>query len=206
VDSVVRKSGLKGNGEKGELGEIESMSKKKKLTQAQCKARARRLKLVLTDNDGVLTDTGVYYSETGESLKRFSIRDGMGVELLRRAGVETAIITSETSPSVQRRAEKLKMPFLYLGVKNKREHLEIILRDTNLTVDQIAYIGDDVNDLDIIAEINRHGLTACPGDAMPVVQKVVHYRCRNKGGRGAFRDLAEWILQLRNASNTDWKG
>ncbi len=167
------------------------------LTQTQLRQRARKLKLILTDNDGVLTDTGVYYSETGEAFKRFSIRDGMGVELLRNDGIETAIITSETSPSVKRRAEKLQMPRIYLGIKDKRAHLETILRENGLSPDQLGYIGDDVNDVQIIEEIRKSGLTAAPADAMPAVASLVHYLCQKNAGHGAFRDFAEWILQLR---------
>jgi len=168
-----------------------------RLPAAKLRERAAALKLVLTDNDGVLTDTGVYYSEAGEALKRFSIRDGMGVELLRKAGIETAIITSEVSPSVRRRAEKLQMPRTYLGIKDKRGYLETILRENNLAVHQLGYIGDDVNDLEIIEAIRGAGLTAAPADAMPAIARSVHYVCRANAGHGAFRDFAEWILQLR---------
>jgi 3-deoxy-D-manno-octulosonate 8-phosphate phosphatase (KDO 8-P phosphatase) len=171
----------------------------KPLSKKEIQKRARAIKLILTDNDGVLTDTGVYYSDRGEAFKRFSIRDGMGVERLRDAGIETAIITGETSMSVQKRSEKLKMPYLYLGVKNKRAKLDEILRETGLTTAQLGYIGDDVNDLEIIAEIKKAGLTACPNDAMPVVQKAVHYKAKANGGNGAFRDFAEWILAHRMA-------
>ena len=167
------------------------------LTLAQLKRRARKLKLILTDNDGVLTDTGVYYSENGEVMKRFSIRDGMGVELLRDHGIETAIITCEMSPSVQKRAEKLKMPKIYLGVKDKCAELESILNDRNLLIDQAGYIGDDINDVQIIQAIGKGGLTAAPADAMPIAAAAVHYRCKMSGGNGAFRDFADWIIKLR---------
>jgi 3-deoxy-D-manno-octulosonate 8-phosphate phosphatase (KDO 8-P phosphatase) len=171
--------------------------RKKKLTLNELRKRARRLKLVLTDSDGVLTDAGVYYSENGEAFKRFSIRDGMGVERLRIAGIESAIITGEKSESVRRRAEKLQMPRVYLGVKDKRQMLESILEETGLTVAQIGYIGDDVNDLGILDAVANGGLTAAPSDAMPVVLEMVHYRCGLPGGHGAFRDFAEWILRRR---------
>lgn len=171
----------------------------KKLTKPEFILRAKRLKLVLTDNDGVLTDTGVYYSERGEEMKRFSIRDGMGVERLRNAGIETVIITGETSGSVARRAEKLQMLLPYLGVKDKRAKLEEILRDTGLSPEELGYIGDDINDLGIIHAIAPSGLTAAPADAMKVVQADVHYICTERAGYGAFRDFAEWILTLRTA-------
>lgn len=159
--------------------------------------RASRLKLVLTDCDGVLTDAGVYYSAEGEALKRFNLRDGMGVELLRRDGVETGIITRENSAIVARRAEKLRLQHLYLGIQDKRSHLEEILKRSDTTPDQLGYIGDDVNDLEIIQAIAPFGLTACPADALSAVAAEVHYHCAAPGGHGAFRDFAEWILALR---------
>ncbi len=171
--------------------------KSRPLTMRELRRRAAAIRLVLTDNDGVLTDTGVYYGPTGEVFKRFSIRDGMAVRLLRSAGVETAIITGETSPSIRRRAEKLRMRFLYLGIDDKRLHLENILASTHLAAHQIAFIGDDVNDLGIIEAIRAEGLTGAPSDAMPTVARAVHYHCTTPGGRGAFREFADWILALR---------
>lgn len=171
--------------------------KSRPLTLKELRRRAADVRLVLTDNDGVLTDTGVYYGLTGEVFKRFSIRDGMGVRLLRSAGVETAIITGETSPSIRRRAEKLRMRFLYLGIDDKRLHLANILASTHLSARQIAFIGDDVNDLGIIEAVHAEGLTGAPSDAMPSVARAVHYHCATPGGRGAFREFADWILALR---------
>jgi 3-deoxy-D-manno-octulosonate 8-phosphate phosphatase (KDO 8-P phosphatase) len=169
-----------------------------KLNQYELRKRAGRIKLLLTDNDGVLTDAGVYYSGTGEELKRFSIRDGMGVERLRINGIKTAIITGENSESVLRRGEKLLLQHVYLGVRDKYSHLKTILAETGITINQLAYIGDDVLDLEIMREIGIHGLTAAPSDAMPEIRDLVHYRCVLPGGHGAFREFAEWILGLRN--------
>ncbi len=170
------------------------------LALRELRKRASALKLVLTDNDGVLTDTGVYYGPTGEVFKRFSIRDGMAVRLLRSAGIETAIITGETSPSIRRRAEKLRMKFLYLGIDDKKLHLENILSSTRLAKHQIAFIGDDVNDLGIIEAIRPEGLTGAPSDAMPAVAKAVHYICGTPGGMGAFREFADWLIALRSTA------
>jgi len=157
--------------------------------------KAKKIKLLLTDNDGVLTDNGVYYGENGEVLKRFSIRDGMGVERLKKlCGVETGIITGETSPSVRKRAEKLAITELYLGIKDKAALLNDIVWRKNINPDEIAFIGDDVNDLLIMEKI---GLSACPGDAMPQVVKQVDYICNNKGGNGAFREFAEFIIAAK---------
>ncbi|HMK38044.1 MAG TPA: 3-deoxy-D-manno-octulosonate 8-phosphate phosphatase [Bacteroidota bacterium] len=167
------------------------------LSGRELKARAASVCLLLTDNDGVLTDTGVYYGPTGEVFKRFSIRDGMAVRLLRREGIETAIITGENSPSIRRRAEKLKMKFLYLGIDDKRLHLKNILSSTHLAPNQIAFIGDDVNDLGIIEAVRAEGLTGAPADAMPPVARAVHYLCATPGGRGAFREFADWLIALR---------
>ena len=165
------------------------------MNQDQDKERALKIRLVLTDVDGVLTDNGVYYGENGEMLKRFSIRDGMGVERLRKqCGIETGIVTGELSPSVARRAEKLQITQLHLGVKDTAGKLEEIVAKAGLGWEAIAFIGDDVNDLDVL---KRVGLSACPGDAMEAVSRIVHYRCRERGGFGAFREFAEWIIALR---------
>ena len=161
-------------------------------------ARAKKIKLVLTDNDGVLTDTGVYYSDAGEIMKRFSIRDGMGVERLRAIGIETGIITGELSGSVRTRADKLLIKHLYLGITDKAKKLDDILVETGLNRDEIAYIGDDYNDLEAINAITPFGLTAAPQDAMPKVIAAVTYHCKIKGGQGAFRDFAEWIIAHRS--------
>jgi 3-deoxy-D-manno-octulosonate 8-phosphate phosphatase (KDO 8-P phosphatase) len=106
-------------------------------------------------------------------------------------------MTGELSGSVRTRAEKLQMQHLYLGVTDKVQRLETVLRDTGTTLDQLAYIGDDVNDRGIIELLTEHGLTAAPGDALPVIAKIVHYRCAALGGHGAFREFADWILRHR---------
>ncbi len=158
-------------------------------------SRARRVKLVLADCDGVLTDGGVYYSERGEEMKRFNIRDGMGVERLRKlAGIETGIITGEDSPSVLRRAEKLLIEECHLESKDKAATVRAILDRRNLTVDELAYIGDDVNDLPAFA---LAGLTACPSNADESVKSAAHVILERAGGHGAFRELAEIILRAR---------
>jgi 3-deoxy-D-manno-octulosonate 8-phosphate phosphatase (KDO 8-P phosphatase) len=162
--------------------------------------RARRVRLLVTDCDGVLTDGSVYYSDRGEAMRRFSVRDGMGVERLCEAGISTAILTRERSEAVVRRAQKLGLPHLFLGVHDKGAHLPVLLRETGLGVEQLAYIGDDVNDLGLIDVLSLHGLTAAPADAMPDVRRAVHYHCACGGGRGAFREFAEWILRLRDGS------
>jgi 3-deoxy-D-manno-octulosonate 8-phosphate phosphatase (KDO 8-P phosphatase) len=168
-----------------------------KLDTNEIVKRAKRIKLVLTDNDGVWTDTGVYYSDAGEIMKRFSIRDGMGVERLREYGVETGIVTGEFSGSLKKRAEKLQIKKLYLGIKDKAKKLDEILAETGLQPDEIAFIGDDYNDLEVLTIVNQSGLTAAPFDAMPKIIDTVIYHCKMNGGHGAFRDFAEWIIANR---------
>ncbi|HVZ33734.1 MAG TPA: hypothetical protein VG963_14985, partial [Polyangiaceae bacterium] len=126
--------------------------------------RARKLRLVVTDVDGVLTDGGVYYGAHGEELKRFSLRDGMGVERLRAEGIETIFLTRETSPIVQARAAKLRVP-VYGGVRDKRAHFPILLAEAALEADAVAYIGDDINDLELLELVSAQGLSGAPADA-----------------------------------------
>jgi len=157
-----------------------------------------RIKLLLTDCDGVLTDGGVYYGETGEEFKKFDIRDGMGVERLRNfAGVTTGIITGELSPSVIKRAEKLKITELHLGVKDKPAVFKEILSRLNLQPEEVAYIGDDTNDLEVM---KLAGITACPADAISFVKDVVNIVCEAKGGQGSFRELAELIIACHHTA------
>jgi 3-deoxy-D-manno-octulosonate 8-phosphate phosphatase (KDO 8-P phosphatase) len=155
-------------------------------------SKIKNIKLLLSDSDGVLTDGGVYYSPNGEELKKFSIRDGMGVSRLRDlVQVETGIITGENSLPVQHRAEKLNIKELHLGVQDKLAILHKILDRQQLSKENIAYVGDDSNDIEIIKEA---GLSACPADAMYFIKDKVDYICQNKGGEGAFREFAELII------------
>ena len=167
--------------------------------------KAVQIKLLVTDVDGVLTDNGVYYSPDGELMKKFSIRDGMGVERLRNlCGIETGFITGEKSPSVIQRAQKLGIKEVNVYIKDKAKCMLEIMQRNNLQPNEIAYIGDDVNDLDAM---KMAGLSACPQDAMDQVKNMVDYTCENKGGQGAFRELAEFLissrLEHRESSQTD---
>ena len=165
------------------------------LTNNNFTEKAEKIKLLLTDCDGVLTDTGVYYSPQGEELKRFSLRDGMGVERLRKlVNVETGIITGEYSNIVSRRAAKLGITELHLGIKNKLDTFRSILKRKDLSESEVAYIGDDTNDLDIIS---LAGLSACPSDATNFAKESVDIIVESKGGFGAFRDFAEIIIEAK---------
>jgi 3-deoxy-D-manno-octulosonate 8-phosphate phosphatase (KDO 8-P phosphatase) len=170
------------------------------VTDEELGERARAIRLLLTDSDGVLTDTGVYYSDKGEELKRFSIRDGMGVERLRKfAGVEVGIVTGENSGPVARRAEKLQITELHLGIKDKMAVLHDVARRYTLDLNEIAYIGDDTNDIDVMRAV---GLSACPADAVSLAQEVATYTCPSRGGYGAFRDFAELIIAAKQSTTT----
>ena len=154
--------------------------------------KASTIKLVISDVDGVLTDTGVYYDENGDSMRRFSVRDGMGIERLRvLADVETILLSGEDSPSIKKRAEKLGITEYHLGIKDKAPVVRAIIKGRGLLPIEVAYIGDDLNDLDAMAEV---GLKVCPADAYEAVTGCCDYVCSNKGGFGAFREFAELII------------
>lgn len=164
-------------------------------------ARATCVRVLVTDCDGVLTNGGVYYSDEGGQMRRFSVRDGMGVERLREAGIATAIISGERSANVRKRAENLDITALYLGVRRKADLLERILDQGHYGPDEVAAIGDDVDDLGFLERVGEAGLTAAPADAAPAVLRVVHYWTSRRGGHGAFREFAEWILSMRSGDS-----
>ena len=153
--------------------------------------KLQHIKLLLTDCDGVLTDAGVYYGENGEVLKKFNIRDGMGVERLRNRQIATGIITGELSPSVRKRAEKLKITELHMGIKDKLAVLQQILVNRNILPEQIAYIGDDVNDLAVMKAV---GLAVCPSSAVNAVKSECHIILSRKGGDACVREFIDQYL------------
>jgi 3-deoxy-D-manno-octulosonate 8-phosphate phosphatase (KDO 8-P phosphatase) len=157
--------------------------------------RLRKVRAVVLDVDGVLTDGGMYYGLEGEELKKFNSRDGMGVRLLRDAGIEVAIITGENSQAVARRAEKLKIGEVHLGIEEKLPVLQDFASRKGLDASEIAYMGDDVNDLPCLGWV---GLPASPSDAMPPVLSVAHLITERRGGEGAVRELADQILSSRS--------
>jgi YrbI family 3-deoxy-D-manno-octulosonate 8-phosphate phosphatase len=166
-----------------------------RLSGPQLRARAAAIELVVSDVDGVLTDAGVYYSADGEALKRFSMRDGMGVELLRNSGIRTALLTREESSIVTRRAQKLNIESVWLGERDKREALPRLVRTLGYPLHAVAYIGDDVNDLGALSFVAEAGLAVCPADAVPSVARAVHFVTAARGGYGAFRELCDLILE-----------
>ena len=171
---------------------------KKKLSKKQILKKASKIKFVITDVDGVLTDTGVYYSTKGEELKRYSIRDGMGVERLKKLlNIDTGIMTKETTEIVTSRAKKLNIEELYLGVQEKGITFNEILEKKNLKAEEVAYIGDDTIDVEIM---KKSGLSACPNDATKFAKEVADIIVESSGGNGAFRDFVELIIEAQQRS------
>ena len=158
------------------------------------------IKLFLTDVDGCLTDGGMYYSAEGEAMKRFCVYDGMGMVLLRQAGIPCGILTSEQSPVVKARAEKLHLDFLYLGVGSKDrpgsltklEAARRICENLGISFDEVCYVGDDVNDIDLLSAV---GMPCCPPNARPEVKAIPNIRIlQTPGGQGAIREICDILL------------
>jgi YrbI family 3-deoxy-D-manno-octulosonate 8-phosphate phosphatase len=156
----------------------------------------KRVRLLATDVDGVLTDAGMYYAESGDEFKKFNTRDGMGIKLLQRAGLITALITMEETKLVARRAEKLAIPEVRQGAQDKLAALREMVARHGMTLKEVAYIGDDVNDLEALGAV---GFSASPADGLPAVRKTVDYVCRKKGGEGAVREVADLILEAKGS-------
>jgi 3-deoxy-D-manno-octulosonate 8-phosphate phosphatase (KDO 8-P phosphatase) len=148
-------------------------------------------KLVATDIDGVWTDGGMYYSESGEESKRFNTYDSAGVVFCRSLGIPVAILTGEQSRAVQRRAEKLKITYCFTGLTDKLGTLQTICRDLGVTLDEVAYIGDDINDAAVLRAV---GFSACPASAPDYIKKMVGRVMTKRGGEGVFREFVEGLL------------
>ena len=158
------------------------------------------IKLFLTDVDGCLTDGGMYYTAEGDTMKRFCVYDGMGMALLRKAGIPCGILTSEQSPIVKARAEKLHLDFLYLGVGSrdragsltKLEAAKRICDKLGITLAEVCYVGDDINDIDLLSAV---GMPCCPPNARPQVKAIPGIQILNTpGGQGAIREICDILL------------
>jgi len=152
-----------------------------------------KIKILLTDVDGVLTDAGMYYGESGDEFKKFNTHDGMGIKLLREVGVKTGIITTEITKIVERRAAKLKVDYLYQGVEIKLSVAKIICEKEGVSLEEVAYIGDDVNCLELLSYV---GLAACPANAVTKIKRIPRIKILEKsGGEGAVREFIDWIIE-----------
>ena len=156
-----------------------------------------KIKIVITDVDGVLTDGGLYYTSDGLVMKKFNVKDGMGMKLLRDAGIKNGIITTDTSELIRIRGERLKVDYIYLGVWDKENKLLEICKNENLLPENTAFIGDDVNDIGII---KAAGFSACPSDAVTQIKEIVDLVLPTKGGQGAFREFADLVLKVQSES------
>lgn len=158
------------------------------------KADVRNIKLFLTDVDGVLTDAGMYYTNNGDELKKFNTHDGMGLQLLQKAGIKVGIITSENTKIVENRAKKLKVDYLYQGKRDggKLSAAKEICEKENISLSEVAYIGDDVNCFELLTNV---GFAACPANAVDKIKAIPGIKImKKKGGEGAVRELADYIL------------
>jgi len=149
------------------------------------------IKMFLTDCDGCLTNGGMYYSEFGDELKQFNTRDGMGFSILRKKGIITGIITSESVELNRRRAEKLKLDILEASCEDKVDAVKRLCKQYNVSLENVVYVGDDINDLDVIRMV---GYGCCPADAMPQVRSAAKYITKAHGGEGVIREIVEKII------------
>ena len=150
------------------------------------------IKLFATDVDGTMTDGCMYYAENGLELKKFNFQDGMGFKILRENGIKTAIITSEDTPIVKMRADKLKVDYLSMGNWDKLGFVKNICKELNISLNEVAYIGDDINDIELL---NSVGVKACPKNAVKKVKSIKGIRkLKNKGGDGAVREFIEYLF------------
>lgn len=158
-------------------------------------AALKAIKLLLLDVDGVMTDGGIYYSESGEESKKFNIQDGYGIVKLHRAGLKSGIITGRVSKIVARRAKELGIEEVAQNLENKLEVYTSIKKKLGLRDEEIAYIGDDEFDIPVLKSV---AFSAAPADAVDAVKKHVMYVCKRRGGEGAVREVIELILRSRN--------
>ena len=153
------------------------------------------IKLFLTDIDGVWTDGGMYYDESGGEFKKFNTSDSVGVLFCHLLNINVAIITGENSLAVKRRAKKLKIKYCFLDIKDKLEVTEFLIKQLGISWDEVAYIGDDINDIQVLKKV---GLSACPINSPEYIKKLVNWIIPVKGGEGAFRHFVEKYLKENN--------
>ena len=157
-------------------------------------SKARAIKLVAFDIDGIMTDGRLYFTSLGDEIKAFNVKDGLGLKLLRDSGVEVAIITGRTSELVNRRARDLKIDKLIQGREDKKAALQELMAQENLSAEQVAYMGDDLPDL---GAIRAAGLGVTVADAMPVIKQYADLITAAKGGDGAVREFCDWLMQTQ---------
>ncbi len=163
--------------------------------EAEITEKAQQIQLLILDVDGVLTDNKLIYGDDGQEYKAFYTRDGHGMVMLQKSGIDIGIITGRTSPLTKKRMQDLKVKHLYQGVPDKLPTFLALAEELDLEMKHIAYIGDDILDLPILTRV---GLSACPRDADSEVIPRVDYVSRFNGGQGCVRELCELILKSQN--------
>jgi len=158
-------------------------------------SKIKKIKAVLFDVDGVLTDGKIIYSKSGDELKHFNVQDGLGITMLRLGGIKAGIITGRKSELIKRRADELKMDFLSMGHFSKLEPLDEFMLKFSMTLEEIAYMGDDILDLSILS---RCGFAVGPANVVEEVKPHLDYVCHQEGGMGAVRELIDLILKTQN--------
>lgn len=159
------------------------------------KELAQKLQLLLLDVDGVLTDGGIILGNEGFEAKRFDVKDGMGIHRIQNAGIQVGIITGRQSEAVSQRAEELGIEEVHQSVDSKTSLLKKLMKQKNLNAAQLAYMGDDVQDLPILRQV---GLSLAPADARPEVRDYCDLVAEKAGGHGAVRDVIEQLMGYRN--------
>lgn len=156
--------------------------------------KAKTIKVLITDIDGVMTDGGIIYADGEVELKKFNVKDGQIVQHLRKAKILVGAITGRNSAVVEQRLEELKFDFHYHGIKDKGRKLAEVLEIMEVSLDEVAFIGDDLNDLPIMSQV---GLVFAPADALPYVAATAQYISKFEGGKGAFREVADILLHAK---------
>lgn len=151
-----------------------------------------QIKLILTDIDGVWTDGGMFYDQTGNEWKKFNTSDSAGVLFAKELNIPVGIITGEDTEIVRRRAEKLKVDYLFMGANDKLTIVQQLAKELKLSLNDIAYIGDDINDIKLL---NAVGISACPNNAPDYIKDICDLKLNKKGGDGAFREFVELLLK-----------
>lgn len=156
--------------------------------------KLKKIKLLILDVDGVMTDGRIIMDNAGREIKNFNVRDGHGLKVLQRYGVKVAILTGRKSKVVEHRAKDLEIKYVYQKVYNKKEVFIKILKQQKLTADEVAFIGDDIVDVPVLKMV---GFSVAVADALDIVKKSVDYVAENKGGKGAVREVCDMILQAQ---------
>lgn len=160
----------------------------------EIKEKLKKVKLLILDVDGVLTDGSIVYSSQGEEIKTFNVHDGYGIEILRQEGIPVAIITGRISQIVEKRAKDLKIEDLIQGTIDKVPAAENFLKKYNITFDEVAFMGDDLFDIPLLQKV---GFACAPKNARKEVKRIVHYVTKKEGGKGAVREIIDMILDAK---------